>query len=121
MPGIQVDGQDVSAVYKCTSDAVARARRGEGPTLIEAQTYRFDEHQVGLFIEKDFYRAYHDVEDYKNRRDPIKLFRQTLTTEGFGSEELDEIEREATDAVNEAIRFAEESPFPALSTLYNNY
>ena len=59
MPGSVVDGQDVAAVYEVTREAVARARRGEGPTLIEAKTYRYDEHNVGLLIPGKPYRPAH--------------------------------------------------------------
>lgn len=112
MRGVTVDGQNVCAVYEATHDAVTRARRGEGPTLIEAKTYRFDEHQVGLIVPGQPYRAPQEVEHYKSHRDPIKLFREVLVREGFTQGELEAIESEVTAAVAEAIRFAEDSPMP---------
>src|SRR5262249_3398800 len=69
MPGTVVDGQDVRVVYEATAAAVARARRGEGPTLIEAMTYRFDEHNVGLIIPGAPYRLPEEVEHHKAHRD----------------------------------------------------
>jgi acetoin:2,6-dichlorophenolindophenol oxidoreductase subunit alpha len=120
MIGVQVDGQDAHAVYVAASAAVARARSGDGPTLIEAQTYRFDEHQVGLFIEKDFYRTNVEVDEFRTNRDPITLFRSVLRNYGLGEDELETIGRNAADAVDEAIRFAESSPFPDPSALYDN-
>jgi pyruvate dehydrogenase E1 component alpha subunit len=119
MPGVVVDGQDVCAVYEATSGASARARRGEGPTLIEAKTYRFDEHQVGLFIEKSPYRPSEEVQEYRSHRDPIALFRQVLLETGLGEAELKAIEEEAASAVQEAIRFGEESPLPNPAALYD--
>jgi acetoin:2,6-dichlorophenolindophenol oxidoreductase subunit alpha len=118
MPGVQVDGQNVLAMFAATSDAVARARCGDGPTLIEAKTYRFDEHQVGLFV-KAPYRDVEETEQYKTNRDPIALYRSALIAEGFSEAELGAIEREVTAAVIEAIRFANQSPQPKLSTLYD--
>src|SRR5688572_24161063 len=64
IPNVTVDGQDVQAVFETTSDAVARARQGEGPTLIEAKTYRFDEHCVGLVIPGAPYRSESEVAEH---------------------------------------------------------
>ena len=120
MPGVVVDGQDIGAVYEVAREAVARARRGEGPTLIEAKTYRFDEHQVGLFIEKNPYRSPQEIEQYKTHRDPVALFRSALAKEGFSEAELKSIEKDAAAAVAEAILFAQASPFPKVSSLYDH-
>lgn len=117
LPGVVVDGQSVAAVYGATCEAVTRARRGEGPTLIEARTYRFDEHSVGLFVPGKPYRPPAEVEEYKVHRDPIKLFRQVLLTDGLSEAELEVIEKEASTAVAEAIRFGERSPRPDPATL----
>lgn len=120
MPGLVVDGQDLLAVHRVTSDAVARARRGEGPTLIEALTYRFDEHNVGLIVPGAPYRSAEEVERYQRERDPLSLFRAVLVGEGINRAELDALEDEVAVAIEEAIRFAEESPFPDPATLYEN-
>lgn len=120
MPGVTVDGQDVQAVYAATQLAVKRARAGEGPTLIEAKTYRFDEHSVSLNTgSRKPYRPAEEVEEYKTRRDPIALFRQVMLAAGHDAAELEAIEREVDEAVAEAIRFAEDSPLPDPSTLYD--
>ena len=119
MPGVLVDGQDVSAVFEVTNEAAARARRGEGPTLIEAKTYRYDEHNVGLLIPGKPYRPPEEVEEYRTRRDPIILYRQRLVREEFSDADLTAIESEVAAAVSEAIRFAEESPMPAPETLFD--
>lgn len=119
MPGVVVDGQNVRAVYQVTSEAVARARRGEGPTLIEAKTYRFDEHQVNLFVPGAPYRSPEEVQEYTARRDPIAMFRQVLSDDNFSEIELKAIEDEVATTVEAAIQFGEESPLPDPTTLYD--
>lgn len=119
MPGIVVDGQDVRQVHDVTAEAVARARRGDGPTLIEAKTYRFDEHQVGLFIPGTPYRHAEEVETHKQLRDPLVLFRRALLDADFSEAELCEIEWSVVAEVEQAIQFAEASPFPPASALYD--
>jgi pyruvate dehydrogenase E1 component alpha subunit len=119
IPGVAIDGQDVLAVHRETSAAVLRARRGEGPTLIEARTYRFDEHNVGLVIPGTPYRRPEEVAEYKANHDPIRLFRQVLLSEGVGAATLEAIEAEVDAAVAGAIEFAEKSPLPDVTTLYD--
>lgn len=117
LPGVTVDGQVVGAVYDAASEAVARARRGEGPTLIEAKTYRFDEHQVGLFV-RNAYRPSSEVDAHRAARDPLVLFRDQLLHDGAGEAELTAIEAEVDAAVQAAIAFAEESPLPEPGALF---
>jgi pyruvate dehydrogenase E1 component alpha subunit len=123
MPGVIVDGQDFDAVYAATVDAVARARRGEGPTLIEAKTYRFDEHCIGLFI-NGTYRSKEELEHYKAERDPIALFKASLLSRSHSETALGEIEAEVRRLVKEAVTFAKDSPFPepheAYEFVYSN-
>ena len=118
IPGIIVDGQDVEAVYEVTKTAVERARNGEGPTLIEAKTYRFDEHNVGLDIIGDPYRSDTEIQDYINNKDPIKLFKTVMLSRGVNEEVIQEIQTEVRDVLAAAIVFAEQSPFPEASDLY---
>jgi TPP-dependent pyruvate/acetoin dehydrogenase alpha subunit len=118
MSGVSVDGQVIDAVYDAASKAVARARRGEGPTLIEARTYRFDEHEVGLIIPGAPYRSVEEVNRYKAHRDPIALFRKRLVETNVSDRELLSIETEATAAVDAAVRFGESSPLPEPESLY---
>lgn len=118
MPGHTVDGQDVCEVFAATTAAVTRARRGEGPTLIEAKTYRFDEHQVGLVIPGRPYRDSEEIREYKTNRDPIALFRQVLVNEHIAEDNLNSIEQEVAKQVADAIAFGEESPLPDPETLY---
>lgn len=119
MPGVAVDGQDVQAVYRAASEAVSRARGGGGPTLIEAQTYRFDEHNVNLHI-KPPYRPAAEVEHHKAQRDPLALYRTALLADGFSEAQLSSIETEVAAAVGEAVRFAEASPLPDPASFYDH-
>jgi acetoin:2,6-dichlorophenolindophenol oxidoreductase subunit alpha len=119
LPGVCVDGQDVCAVYGAAAEAVTRARAGAGPTLIEALTYRFDEHNVNLHVgSRKPYRPAEEVERYRAQRDPISLYRAQLLATGFATSELEGIEAEVAMAVTEAIRFAEGSPAPSRADLY---
>lgn len=113
IPGICVDGMDVEAVYRAAAAAVARARRGHGPTLIECKTYRYRGHSRGDP------GGYRDREEHRRwvERDPIKRLRARLTSEfGVPDERLDAIEREQQQLVEAAVAFALASPeAPALS------
>lgn len=118
IPGVIVDGQDVTAVYEVTREAVERARRGQGPTLIEAKTYRFDEHQVGLNILGEPYRPQSEVQEYMQQRDPLTLFRKALLEAGFGEVELQAMEEEVVQSVARAIDFGRQSPAPDPGDVY---
>lgn len=111
MPGVVVDGNDVLAVYKATKEAVERARRGDGPTLIECKTYRWKGHSKS---DQQRYRTREEVEAWK-KKDPISRFRSMLIKEGvITEEEAERIEREAKETIEEAVRFAQDSPEPSL-------
>jgi pyruvate dehydrogenase E1 component alpha subunit len=99
--------------------AVTRARRGAGPTLIEAKTYRFDEHNVNLHTgQSKPYRSPDEVAYHTSERDPIKLYRQVLLAESLQQAQLNAIEEDVERSVAEAIKFAEDSPLPDPATLY---
>ena len=118
MPGIHVDGMDVFAVYDAAAQAVARARAGEGPTLLECLTYRFYGHTV--FDNPLTYRT-KEEEDYWRGRDPLKLFRETVIPQGeITEEELDQIDKDAERLMEEAVKFADESPLPEAIELYDD-
>lgn len=119
MSGRVVDGQNISAVYDAVSEAVSQARLGHGPTLIEAKTYRFDEHCMNLFVPKP-YRSVEEVQEYKLHRDPIVLYRASLLEAGWSAAELNAIEQQVTEEVSEAIHFAVESSFPEPETLFDD-
>ena len=109
MPGVSVNGNDVLAVYEAASEAVKRAREGKGPTLIECKTYRHRGHFEG---DPGNYRDEKEVQEWK-AKDPIPLFEKKLlemkvVTQG----EIEKIKRSIEEELAEAVRFAEDSPFP---------
>lgn len=109
MPGEVVDGQDVFAVYEAVKKAVDRARAGEGPSLIETRTYRYENHAIGL---PEPYRDPSEVEDWRANRDPLDLFRARAGELGLDEGELDRIDKEIHDEIAAAVEFAEASPEP---------
>jgi pyruvate dehydrogenase E1 component alpha subunit len=118
--GVATDGNDVLAVYKATSEAVEKARRGEGPTLIECKTYRHKGHSR---VDPAKYRPKEEVLDWL-RRDPIKNLKEYLAREySLTDDELQSIEKEAAIRIDEAVKFALESPYPkpeeALEDVYS--
>jgi pyruvate dehydrogenase E1 component alpha subunit len=121
MPGVIVDGQDAVAVFETVSQAVARARAGEGPSLIEAKTYRYQEHSVGLGrMLRAPYRTGDEMEAWQ-LRDPIDIHRERLLGERVATAaELQAIEDEVQQAVADALDFARRSPFPDPSELYDD-
>ncbi len=108
IPGVVVDGNDVLAVHDAVAVAVGRAREGLGPSLIECKTYRISGHQAIGVESRD-----PDELEYWRKRDPIVLFRNKLIESGALNQELIELmEKDTTAIVEEAIRYADESPFP---------
>jgi len=113
MPGVVVDGQDVIAVHEAIEAAVARARAGDGPSLLECKTYRYRTHSEGTpDIAHDAARSEEEIDAWK-QRDPIKLFREKLLGQSVATEdELAAVESAVESEVEEAERFAMESPVP---------
>lgn len=120
IPGVIVDGQDLIAVHETTHIAVERARDGAGPTLIEAKTYRFDEHQVGLNIIGEPYRPQGEVQSYTRERDPLLLYKTVLLDRGFILDDLTELQAEVEAEVRQAVEFAERSPLPITIDVYRD-
>jgi len=111
IPGVRVEnGQDILAVYEAVATAVARARAGEGPTLIEVVTYRYNEHSEGLRLGTDYRPA--DEREAWLKQDPIVLFREHLIANGHTAEEMDALEAEIIAEVDAAVEFSENSPWP---------
>ena len=109
-PGITVDGNDVLAVYEATQAAISRARKGEGPTLIECKTYRWLGHSIN---DPAIYRSAEEVESWKQKC-PIKRFEGTLREKGLLDDlKVKEVYRSVNEEIAESIRFAEASPLPA--------
>lgn len=116
IPGIVVDGMDVLAVREAVDEAVRRARRGEGPTLVECKTYRWYGHS------RSDPRAYRTREEEKawRERDPIGVLSQKILDAGLGTQaELDAVEQQARAGIEHSLKFAlEESPNPDPKELY---
>lgn len=112
-----VDGMDVLAVREATARAVERARKEYLPTLIEVRTYRFMGHSMS---DPGSYRTRAEIEKHQER-DPLKLFSASLLEEKIlGDEAYEAMEKQVREEVEHAVRFAEESPLPALEELYTD-
>jgi TPP-dependent pyruvate/acetoin dehydrogenase alpha subunit len=107
MPGAVADGMDVLSVYGAAKEAVERARRGEGPSLLECKTYRFLGHSRG---DPPYgpYRTKEEVDSWKKRDPRLLLIKQG----GLSSEEIERIDKEVAEAIEEAVRYADASPQP---------
>jgi len=117
MPSAVADGMDVLDMYRVTREAVDRARRGEGPTLIEARTYRFVGHSMSDPV-SGVYRTKEDVEKEKGN-DPIRIFADLLARQNILSqEELEKMDEEVKRVSEEAADFADKSPEPGVNELY---
>ena len=115
MVGVEVDGMDVLAVRQVAQEAVARARAGEGPTLIEAMTYRFRGHSLA---DPDEMRSKEEKE-FWFARDPIKKLAGYLVEQNLATEaELKDIEKKIQAVIEDAVKFAQSSPEPDPSELY---
>jgi pyruvate dehydrogenase E1 component alpha subunit len=115
MPGIEVDGMDVLAVRTVAQEAIARARAGEGPTLIECLTYRFRGHSLA---DPDELRSKTEKETWL-ARDPLKRLASYLVEKQLADEEeLKAIDRKIQASIEDAVKFALESPEPDPSELY---
>ena len=113
MPGIVADGNDVLAVNEAMAEALARARSGEGPTIIEVKTYRKYGHSRN---DACGYRP-KEEEAWWFARDPVKCFRERLINENIATdEELSAIEEKITAEIEEAVEYAKNAPFPALES-----
>ena len=110
IPGKSVDGNDVIAVYEAARDAVQLARKGEGPTLVECKTYRRRGHSR---VDPARYRPKEEVEEWL-RRDPVKRFEDyLLQNHVLTEEELQSVKAQVTSRIDDAVKFALESPYPA--------
>ena len=105
-----VDGNDVMAVYDAAAEAVKRARKGQGPTLVECKTYRQRGHTEG--DPGTAYRSKKEVEEWK-QKDPIPRFEHKLIElKALTPKKMDDIKRSIAREIDEGVRFAEESPYP---------
>ncbi|MFZ2905962.1 MAG: pyruvate dehydrogenase (acetyl-transferring) E1 component subunit alpha [Cyclobacteriaceae bacterium] len=119
MPSFPVDGMSVEEVHRAVFAASERARKGEGPTLLEFRTYRYKGHSMS---DPAKYRTKEEVEDYK-QRDPVEVVKRTLVERKLATDkEMEAIESRVNQQVEESVKFAEESVFPnaseALTDIY---
>ena len=110
MPGVIVDGMDVIAVFEAAGEALDRARRGEGPTLLECKTYRLRGHYVG---DPESYRQADEVAEWRDK-DPIRRFGEDLKKQQMISQdEIADMQASAQTTIDEAVQFMAESPWPS--------
>ena len=120
IPGVVVDGMDVAAVYEAAKKAVERARKGEGPTLIECKTYRWQGHHVGDPATYRKRRSETEKEDWM-KKDPIPALKEAVLKAGIASEEdFDKLDRLVEDEIQAAVQFAVESEYPPAEDAYTD-
>jgi pyruvate dehydrogenase E1 component alpha subunit len=114
IPSVVVDGMDVLAVKETTDEALKKIRKGEGPMFIEATTFRFQGHSMA---DPAKYRDDDEVDEWK-KKDPVISFPKFLLKEGYATEsDLDKIKKSTDEALQAAVKFAEESPEPELDDI----
>jgi pyruvate dehydrogenase E1 component alpha subunit len=116
IPGVVVDGMNVMAVYESTRKAVERARRGEGPTLMECKTYRFHGSFEG---DPQSYRTKSERDDWQ-KKDPLNFGERLVSLGILTKTDIKRIEQEVALAIEEAIRYAQESPYPEPEEIEND-
>ncbi|MFI5220770.1 MAG: pyruvate dehydrogenase (acetyl-transferring) E1 component subunit alpha [Bacteroidia bacterium] len=117
MPSSEVDGMKPETVHEAISVAAERARKGEGPTLLEIKTYRYRGHSMS---DPAKYRSKEEVEEYK-KKDPIEEVKNVIVKKKYAGEKwFEEMENKIEKIVNESVEFAENSPFPDASEIYED-
>jgi pyruvate dehydrogenase E1 component alpha subunit len=117
IPSSPVDGMDPAAVHVAMDEAISRARAGEGPTFLEMRTYRFKGHSMS---DPQKYRTKEELESYK-AKDPIEMTKQTIVEKQYADDKwFEDIDAKIKAIVDEAVQFAEESPWPEASELYTD-
>ena len=116
MESVQIDGNDVESVYAAVSEAAQRARAGEGPTFIEGITYRLAGHMAG---DLETYRSEEEIEEQR-QYEPLVVLKNKLLDRGINEQELQQIRDDVEAQVEEAVEFAQNSPWPELSVAYTD-
>ncbi len=117
IPGKLVDGMDVLEVSKATETAASNCRNGNGPYILEMNTYRYKGHSMS---DPAKYRTREEVQNVKDKKDPIENFQKYLLSQGLEGEEFKKIDKNIKEIVSEAADFALESPEPDLTDLYED-
>lgn len=117
IPGMQVDGMDVLAVRGAVEEALKYVRAGKGPVLMELKTYRYRGHSMS---DPAKYRSRDEVQDVREKSDPIERLKAMLMKQGVKEEDLKALDKKVRKTVMEAADFAEESPEPEMSELYTD-
>ncbi|NDC29726.1 MAG: pyruvate dehydrogenase (acetyl-transferring) E1 component subunit alpha [Bacteroidetes bacterium] len=117
MPSKEVDGMNCEFVHVAISEAVDRARKGDGPTFLEIKTYRYRGHSMS---DPAKYRTKEEVEEYK-QQDPIEQVRKSILDNNYATQaDLDAIEEKIAAVINDSVEFSENSPWPDASELYTD-
>jgi TPP-dependent pyruvate/acetoin dehydrogenase alpha subunit len=120
IPGVTIDGNDVLKVYRTAAEAIERARSGKGPTLVECMTYRWHGHHAGEPREGTLYRPVEEIEAWR-KKDPVERLKKSLVDEGvIKKKDFDEMQRDFTVMLDEAVEFAKNSPLPPPSALFDD-
>ena len=117
IPGKLVDGMDVLKVSKATEEAATNCRNGNGPYILEMNTYRYKGHSMS---DPAKYRSREEVQNVKNKKDPIENFQKYLLKNGLNEDEFKKIDHKIKETISEAANFAIESEVPELSDLYKD-
>lgn len=117
MPSKPVDGLNVEAVHEAMEEAVARARRGDGPTLLEMKTYRYKGHSMS---DAQTYRTKDEVKEYQEQDPIIKVLNTLQANKWIDEKGIEEVEARVKALVDESVQFAEESPYPEPEELYKD-
>ena len=120
IPGVVVDGMDVLAVYEAAQEAIERARKGEGPTLIECKTYRWQGHHVGDPATYRQRKSETEKEDWMKKCPVANLKKEVLKAGIATEEEFAKVEAKAEDEIQKAVKFAVESEYPAAEEAYTD-
>ena len=118
IPGISVDGMDAVAVAEAANEAIARARQGGGPTLLEGRTYRYYGH--GPYDSGASYRSQEEVERWKQKDSINKLYTYLLKERMITEEENRDIDTKLAQELDEAVKFALESPAPGVEEVWRD-
>lgn len=120
IPGVVVDGMDVTAVYEAAKEAVARAREGKGPTIIECKTYRWQGHHVGDPATYRKRRSETEKEDWMARCPVANLKKEMIEAGKAKESEIEALENKIEEQIQEAVKFAADSPYPDASEAFTD-